>query len=86
MPSYVPYGSLPQNNLYFPFPSPPQLISPPQGQPHAGVKFVQPSPIQQFQNFEHLNTENLAHQLNNAKMKGKNQNNSNPVSGGNNPQ
>jgi hypothetical protein len=36
-PSYAPYGSLPQNNLYFPFPGPVQLISPPQGQPHTGV-------------------------------------------------
>jgi hypothetical protein len=58
MPSYAPYGSLPQNNLYFPFPGPPQPIAPPQGQPHAGVNFVQPSPIQQFQNFEQLNMEN----------------------------
>jgi hypothetical protein len=57
-PSYAPYGSLPQNNLYFPFPGPPQPVSPPQGQPHAGVNFVQPSPIQQFHTFEQLNTEN----------------------------
>jgi hypothetical protein len=57
-PSYVPYGSLPQNNPYFPFPGPPQPMAPPQGQPHVGVNFVQPSPIQQFQNFEQLNTEN----------------------------
>jgi hypothetical protein len=53
-----PTGSLPQNNLYFPFPGPPQPIAPPQGQPHAGVNFVHPSPIQQFQNFEQLNMEN----------------------------
>jgi hypothetical protein len=33
-------------------------MAPPQGQPHVGVNFVQPSPIQQFQNFEQLNTEN----------------------------
>jgi hypothetical protein len=33
-PSYAPYGLLPQNNLYFPFPSPPQPVAPPQGQPH----------------------------------------------------
>jgi predicted HTH transcriptional regulator len=30
-------------------------VAPPQGQPHAGVNFVQPSPIQQYQNFEQLN-------------------------------
>jgi hypothetical protein len=71
MPSYAPYKSLLQNNPYFPFPNPPQAISPPQGQPHAGVKFVHPSPIQLFQNFEQLNIENLTHQLNNAKKKGK---------------
>jgi hypothetical protein len=51
-PSYVPYGSLPQHNPYFPFLGPPQPIISPQGQPHAGVNFVQPSPIQQYQNFE----------------------------------
>jgi hypothetical protein len=86
MPSYAPYGSLPQNNPYFPFLVPPQPIAPPQGQPHVGFNFVQPSPIQQFQNFEQLNTENLAHQPNNAKNKGKNCNNNNPGQGGNNPQ
>jgi hypothetical protein len=52
MPSYVPYGSLPQHNLYFPFPGPPQPMAPPQGNPHTRVNFVQPSPIQQYQNFE----------------------------------
>jgi hypothetical protein len=77
-PSYAPYESLPQNNLYFPFPSPPQPIAPPQGQPHVRFNFVQPSPIQQFQNFEQLNTENLSHQLNKSKKKGKNGNNNNP--------
>jgi hypothetical protein len=61
-------------------------MAPPQGQPHVGVNFVQPSPIQQFQNFEQLNMENSAHQLNNAKKKGKNRNNNNLGSGGNNPQ
>jgi hypothetical protein len=85
-PSYAPYGSLPPNNLYFPFSGPPQPISPPQGQPHVGVKFVQPSPIQKFENFEQLNMENLAHQSNNAKKKGKNLNNNNPGPWGNNPQ
>jgi hypothetical protein len=45
-PSYVPYGSLPQNNPYFPFPGPPQSVSPPPGHPHASVNFVHPSPIQ----------------------------------------
>ena len=60
-PSYVPYGSLPQNNLYFSFSGPPQLITPPQGQTHVGVNFVHPSPIQQFQNFEQLNMENPSH-------------------------
>jgi hypothetical protein len=44
-PSYDPYGSLPKKNPYFPFPGPPHLISPAHGQPHAGVNFVQPSPI-----------------------------------------
>jgi hypothetical protein len=58
----------------------------PQGQPHTGVNFVQPSPIQQFQYFEQLNIENTTHQSNNAKNKGKNQNNNNPRLGGNNPQ
>jgi hypothetical protein len=47
-------------------------MAPPQGHPHAGVNFVHPSPIQQYQNFEHLNTENPTHQSNNAKKKGKN--------------
>jgi hypothetical protein len=55
MPSYVPYGASPQHNLYFPFSGPPQPMAPPQGPPHAGVNFVQPSPIQQYQNFEQLN-------------------------------
>jgi hypothetical protein len=86
MPSYVPYGSLPQHNLYFPFPGPPQPMAPPQGHPHAGVNFVQPSPIQQYQNFEQLNTANPTHQSNNAKKKGKNWNNNNPGQGGNHPQ
>jgi hypothetical protein len=71
-PSYEPYGSLPQNNMYFPFLGPPHPIAPPQGQPHTGVNFVQPSPIQKFQNFEQLNMENLTHQSNNSKNKGKN--------------
>jgi hypothetical protein len=71
-PSYAPYGSLPQNNPYFPFPCPPQSVSPPHGQPHAYVNFVQPSPIQQLHTFEHLNTENPTHQPDNSKKKGKN--------------
>jgi hypothetical protein len=71
-PSYVPYGSLPQNNLYFPFPGPPQPMAPPQGHPHVGVNFFHPSPIQQFQNFEQLNTKKSSHKSNNAKRKGKN--------------
>jgi hypothetical protein len=33
-PSYVPYGSVPPQNPYFPFPGPPQPIAPPH--PHAG--------------------------------------------------
>jgi hypothetical protein len=72
MPSYTTYKSLSQNNSYFPFPGPPQLISPPQGKPHIGVNFVQPSKIQQFQNFEQLNMSSMTHQSNNAKNKGKN--------------
>jgi hypothetical protein len=86
MPSYTPYRSLPQNNPYFRFPGPPQPIISSQGQPHAGVYFVQPSPVQQYQNFEQLNTANLAHQTNNAKKKGKNRNNNNPGPGGNHNQ
>jgi hypothetical protein len=86
MPSYVSYGSLPQNNLYFPFLGPPQPITPPQGQPHAGVNFIQPSPIQKFQNFEQLNTKNTTHQSNNARNKGKYRNNNNLGLGENNPQ
>jgi hypothetical protein len=70
--SYTPYGLSPQNNPYFPFPGPPQLVAPPPGQPHGGFNFVQPSPIQQLHNFEQLNIENPAHLLNNAKKKGKN--------------
>jgi hypothetical protein len=85
-PSYVPYRSLTQNNSYFPFPGPPQPMAPPQGQPHIGVNFVQPSPLQQFQNFKQLNMENMTHQSNNAKKKGKNRKNINPGARGNNPQ
>jgi hypothetical protein len=59
--SYVSYRSFPQNNPYFPFPGPPQPMAPPQGQPHTGVNFVHPSPIQQYQNFEQLNMENPTH-------------------------
>jgi hypothetical protein len=66
------YGSSPQNKPYFPFPGPPQSIAPPLGKPHADINFVQPSPIQKIHTFEQLNTENLAHQPNNAKKKGKN--------------
>jgi hypothetical protein len=70
--SYMPYGSSPQNNSYFPFLGPPQSVSPPPGQTHVDVNFVQPSLIQKLRNFEQLNTKNLSHQLNNAKNKGKN--------------
>jgi hypothetical protein len=42
-PSYVPYGSQLPQNPYFPFPGPPQPMVPPH--PHAGVNFVQPSPL-----------------------------------------
>jgi hypothetical protein len=68
---YVPYGSLPKNNRYFPFPGPTQPMDPPQGHPHTGVNFFQPSPIQQYQNFEQLNTANPTHPSNNEKNKGK---------------
>jgi hypothetical protein len=71
-PSYAPYGSLPQNNPYFSFPSPLQPIAPPHGKPHVRVSFVQPSPIQQHHTFDNLNMENPTHQSNNAKKKGKN--------------
>jgi hypothetical protein len=71
-PSYVPYGSFPQNNPYFPFPGPPKpMAPPPQGHPHTRVNFFRPSPIQQYKNFEQLNTENPTHQSNSAKKKGK---------------
>jgi hypothetical protein len=84
MPSYVPYRSQLPQNLYFSFHGPPQPMAPPH--PHTGVNFVQPSPLQQYQNFEQLNTKNLTHQSNNAKKKGKNRNNDNPGQGGNHPQ
>jgi hypothetical protein len=71
-PSYVPYRSLPQKNPYFPFPSSPQSVTPTHGQPHTGINFLHPSPIQQLHTFEQLNTENPAHKSNNAKKKGKN--------------
>jgi hypothetical protein len=31
-------------------------MAPPQGPPHVGVNFVQPSPIRKYQNFEKINT------------------------------
>jgi hypothetical protein len=71
-PSYMPYGSLPQNNLYFPFPGPPQPVAAPYGKPHARINFVHPSPIQQLHTFEYLNMENPSHQSTNAKNKGEN--------------
>jgi hypothetical protein len=83
-PSYVPYRLLSPQNPYFPFPGPPQPMAPPH--PHAGVNFVQPSPIQQYQNFEQLNTKNPAHPSNSAKKKVCNRNNNNPGQGGNQPQ
>jgi hypothetical protein len=79
-PSYVPYGSTPPQNPYFPFPVPPQPMAP--QHPHAGVNFVQPSAAQQYQNFEQMNTTNPS---NNAKKKGWNRNNNNPGQGGNQP-
>jgi hypothetical protein len=82
-PSYVPYGSVPPQNPYFPFPGPPQPNAPPH--PHAGVNFVQPSAAQQYQNFEQLNTANPPHPANNNRRKGKNRNNNNPGQGGNHP-
>jgi hypothetical protein len=82
-PSYAPYGSVPPQNPYFPFPGPPQPIAPPH--PHAGVNFVQPSAAQQYQNFEQLNTANPPHPANNNRRKGKNRNNNNPGQGGNHP-
>jgi hypothetical protein len=82
-PSYVPYEIISTTESILPIPCPPQPISPPQGQPHAGVNFVQPSPIQQVHHFKQLNMENLTHPSNNAKKKGKNRNNNNPGPGGN---
>jgi hypothetical protein len=52
-------------------------VAPPQGPPHVGVNIVHPSLIQQYQNFEQLNTTNPTHQSNNAKKKGKIRNNNN---------
>jgi hypothetical protein len=66
----MPYGSSPKNNPHFPFLGPPQPVSPPLGQPHIDINFVQPSPIQQLQTFEQLNMENPSHPSNNAKNKG----------------
>jgi hypothetical protein len=83
MPSYVPYGSVPPQNPYFPFPGPPQPMAPPL--PHARVNFVQPYAAQQYQNFEQLNTANPTHPSNNANKKGWNRNNTNPGQGGNQP-
>jgi hypothetical protein len=71
LPSYVPYGSLPQKNPYFPFLGPPQPVSPPHGQSHVDINFVHPSPIQQLHTFEQLNKKNTSHQSNNSKKKGK---------------
>jgi hypothetical protein len=82
-PSYVPYGSVPPQNPYFPFSGPPQPNTPPH--PHAGVNFVQPSAAQQYQNFEQLNTANPHHPANNNRRKGKNRNNNNLGQGGNHP-
>jgi hypothetical protein len=70
-PSYVPYGSFPQNNMYFSFLGPPQSVASPHGQPQVRINFVHPSPIQELHTFEQLNTKNPSHQLNNAKNKGK---------------
>jgi hypothetical protein len=67
----MPYGLSPQKNPYFPFPGPPQPISPPPGQPHTSVNFIHTSPIQKIHSFEQLNMENLTHQSNNDKKKGK---------------
>jgi hypothetical protein len=61
IPSYIPYGPLPLNNLYFPFPTPPRPMAPPQAHPHARFNFFQPSLVQQYQNFEKMNTENPTH-------------------------
>jgi hypothetical protein len=82
-PPYVPYGSVPPQNPYFPFPGPPRPMAPPH--PNAGVNFVQPSAAQQYQNFEQLNTANPPHPANNNRRKGKNRNNNNPGQGGNRP-
>jgi hypothetical protein len=82
-PSYVPYGSVPPQNPYFPFPGPPQPMAPPH--PHAGVNFVQPSAAQQYQTFEQLNTANPTHPSNNAQQ-GWTWNNNNPGQGWNQPQ
>jgi hypothetical protein len=69
--------------MYYPFPGPPQPVSPPHGQQQEGVNFVQPSPIQQVQAFEQLNMKNPPNQSNNNKKKGKNKNNTNQGQGGN---
>jgi hypothetical protein len=84
--SYMSYGSSPQNNPYFPFLGHPWQVALPSRQPHVGVNFVHPSPIQHVNDFEQLNMENSPHQPNNSKNKGKNRNNNTPGPGGNNPQ
>jgi hypothetical protein len=53
--------------------------------PHAGVNFVQPSDVQQYQSFEQLNIANPTHPSNNAKKKGRNRNNNNLGQGRNQP-
>jgi hypothetical protein len=77
-PSYVPYGSAPPQNPYFPFPGPPQPMAPPH--PNAGVNFVEPSAAQQYQNFEQLNTANPANPSNNNRRKGWNREQQQPQS------
>jgi hypothetical protein len=71
--SYNQYGP-PQNNPYYPFSGPPQPVSPPHGQQQERVNFIQPSPLQQVQMFEQLNTSNPPHQSNKNRRKGKNKN------------
>jgi hypothetical protein len=78
--SYMAYGSYTQNNPYFPFLDPPQLVNPPLGHSHVDVNFIQAFPIQQVHTFEQLNMTNLTHN-----KKGKNRNNDNPRQGGNDP-
>jgi len=57
---YNPYGPPQHSNTFYLFTSPPLPTDPPpQGKKQEGVKFVQPSPMQQVQAFEQIIIVNL---------------------------